>query len=549
MSVVDTESVPDITPEDLCRVDAAYWADYRKIRIQGGVFSFFEHEYQKEPMQSDARRIVWQKATQGGVSELEILKTLHGLIFKRFPKGVLYMFPTTDDVNEFSKSRFGPLIQANKYHIGRYVKSGGVGTDTASLKKVHDAFLYLRGARLSQSVGVGAREKESGKLRGIPVDRVVFDELDLMDESVILKALGRMGDSLTKEEVYISNPTLPDYGINKVFQKSDQRYFHNRCPHCGEWTCPTLDFPECVKLRENRTGYIACKKCGRELKNRTDGEWVAAAPQNSDYMHGYQWSQLNSARNDPAEILEQFNDPPQGNIGDIYRLKLGLPYVAAENRLTEGQVYACCNNEVMSTSSRGPCAMGVDVGKIKHVIVGVRTHKERWQILKVIKLSRWEDIHDLAKRFNVRSAVVDIRPYEDEARRFQAAEPYRVGLCEYSENVLQDGVWDKNNTVKVYRTGIFDRIHTMFAEQQVVLPRKSPEIDTFVAQVCAVAKVLETNQRTGTAVYRYHKVGSAGDHYRNAMNYFFLAARGGRLARVESSRTVRQKYAINNFHI
>jgi len=47
------------------------------------------------------------------------------------------------------------------------------------VRKVRGAFLYLRGARLSQAIE--GEHKESSKLRSIPVDCVVFDEYDLID--------------------------------------------------------------------------------------------------------------------------------------------------------------------------------------------------------------------------------------------------------------------------------------------------------------------------------------------------------------------------------
>jgi len=534
-----------LTPEQLAQSNPAYWADYNNIQLQTTKFSFKEHEYQWEPMQLDARRICYSKATQGGYSELEVLKTLHGLIYKKFPEGVLYMFPTTDDVGEFSKSRFNPLIFANRDTIGKYVKTGGKGTDTTSLKKIHDAFLYLRGARLSQSLG-GMSEKESAKLRGIPVDRVVFDEVDLMDDAVIAKAKGRMGHSKIKEEVYISNPTLPDFGIDAIYAKSDQRHLFNRCS-CGEWTCAVLEFPECVKIRPDGTGYIACKKCGKEITRRSVGEWVPAIRENTEYMKGYQWPQLNSMFNDPAEILSDFLDPPQGNLGDVYRLRLGLPYVATEDRLSVGAVYEQCSRDMMPTHHNGPCAMGVDVGKIKHVVIGVRTGKDRYEIVKVAKLSNWSDIHDLAKKFNVRSAVIDIRPYEDAARGFQRSENYKIFLCEYTESsTIGTSFNDKSGVVKVNRTEILDSTHRLITENQILLPRRSPEMDEFAKQLCGTAKVLETNKKTGTSVYRYRPVGSAGDHYRHSLNYFYLAASNGKIANVKSSRN-RQKVARNDF--
>lgn len=369
-----------------------------------------------------------------------------------------------------------------------------------------------------------------------------------MNEQVVAKAKGRLGHSTIKEEVYLSNPTLPDQGIDAIFQLSDQRYLFRTC-ECGHKTCAELSFPNCVKLRADGTGYIGCDKCGREVPIRRGGfEWVPAVRDNSDYMHGYQWSQLSSEFNDPAEILADFQDPPQGNMADVYRLRLGLPYVAAEDRLAMDVVHACCTQDVMSTGHAGPAAMGVDVGKIKHVVIGLRMDSKRYAVIKVAKVSKWEDIHDLAKRFGVRSAVIDIRPYEDEARRFQAAEPYNVALCQYSENPLHEVVWDnKTNTVKAYRTGVFDATHALFAEGMVTLPRRCSQIDEFARQVCGTAKVLETNELKGTSVYRYRKLGSDGDHFRNAMNYFLLAASGSRIASVEGRRRGHNEVAISDY--
>lgn len=530
----------DLTPSDILSSNAGNWADFNGIKLQTGIFSFTEHEYQLEPMGERVRRTCYMKGTQGGFTEIEVLKSLHGMIYGRYPQGVLYMFPTTDDVGEFSKSRFNPLILANRKVIGQFVKR----TDTTSLKKINEAFLYLRGARLSQKVGPNSDIDESSKLRSIPVDKIVFDEVDLMSEDVQEKARQRMGHSKVKEEVYISNPTIPDFGIDKIFQKSDQRHWFRKCQSCGEWTCAELSFPDCVKIRSDGTGYIGCNKCGKEVFIR-DGEWVASMPANSDYMHGYRWSQLSSVFNDPAEILSDFVDPPEGNLGDIYRLRLGLAYIAAEDRLRVSEVLSCCGSEISSHSHSGPCAMGVDVGKLKHVVIGVRTGRERYEVIKVIQLSNWSDIHDIARRFNVRSAVIDIRPYEDSAREFQKAESYRIYLCEYNENTaVAVNYNDHTGIVKVNRTEIFDSTHRIISEGKLGIPRECPEIKEFAKQLCNTAKVLETSKKSGVSVYRYKKLGD--EHFRNALNYFYLAASGSKIARVGAAKD-RQKVAMNEY--
>jgi hypothetical protein len=413
------------------------------------------------------------------------------------------------------------------------------------LKKIHDAFLYLRGARLSQKI---SDVNESSKLKSIPVDRVVFDEVDHMDENVIAKALGRMGHSKIKQERYLSNPLIPGEGIDKIFSTSDQRHWFRKCG-CGEWTCAELSFPDCVKIRPDGTGYIGCNKCGKEVpiwNGEGSSEWVPSVPANSDYMQGYRWSQLTSVFNDPAEILEAFTNPPEGNLADVYRLRLGLPYIGAEDRLTEAQIYACCKNEIQAHSHSGPCAMGVDVGKIKHIVIGVRSGNDQYTIVKVAQLSSWSDIHDIARRFNVKSAVIDIRPYEDSARKYQSESRHKTFLCEYKENAPQGTVYnDRTGIVSVNRTEIFDTSHrTVVTPGMLTIPRYCPEIKEFAIQMCGAYKVLETNKKSGTSIYRYK---GTNDHYRNAVNYFLLAASGHRVAAVTKYKTNKQEDVISDY--
>jgi len=539
--------VVELGPSDIAAVDCGYWANLRQVRLQSGAFTFHDHEYQVEPMSGMERRRCVMKATQGGFTELEVLSSLWGMLYGHYPQGVLYLFPTSDDVNEFSKSRFNPLITDNRTSIGRYVKSGGKGTDTASLKKIRDSFLYLRGARLSQKI---SDINESSKLKSIPVDRVVFDEVDHMDDEVVSKALGRMGHSKVKQERYLSNPIVPGEGIDRLFQKSDQRHWFRLCG-CGHWTCAELEFPECVKVRKDGTGYIACGKCGEPVpvwSGPDTGKWVPQVPSNSDYMYGYRWSQLSSSFNDPAEILADFANPPDGNLADVYRLRLGLPYIPAEDRLTVSQVYDCCCNDEQSVSHPGPCAMGVDVGIVKHVVIGTRSSDKQYDIFKVAAVSEWSDIHDLAKKFNVKSAVIDIRPYQDSAKMFQKQEPYSVFLCEYSNNPAYMRTWDtKLGVVKDYRTALFDETHRVVTTPGMLrIPRLSPAIKEFASQLCDSYKLLETNKRTGAREYRYK---GSNDHYRNALNYFVLAASRSSIARRSGIKPRRQLVANNSYKV
>ena len=80
-------------------------------------------------------------------------------------------------------------------------------------------------------------------LKSVPVDFIVFDELDEAPQKAVDMAMQRMAHSEVKEWLKLSNPTIPDYGIDKAFQETDQRYWLLKCPSCGHYTCLEDTFP------------------------------------------------------------------------------------------------------------------------------------------------------------------------------------------------------------------------------------------------------------------------------------------------------------------
>ena len=124
-----------------------------------------------------------------------------------------------------------------------------------------------------------------------------------------------------------------------------------------------------------------------------------------------------------------------------------------------------------------------------------------------------------------------MRPYEDEARAYQRASRVKTFLCEYSDTQITDAAFNDNTgVVKTHRTGIFDQTHRLIMEGLFILPRQSPEVEEFARQCCNCAKFEEKDKRKGTVVFRYRPTGDRQEHFRNALNYFLLAAAGHRIA-------------------
>lgn len=494
------------------------------LDLGGRKFTFEGHEYQLDMLKENAPRQCFKKGAQLGITEVNVLKTLHGLLFGRYPQGVLYLFPTVNDVTDFSKGRFGPLVSDNEE-----VASQVSHTDAVGVKRIRKSMLYLRGARVTGKIeGI---KKTSSSLKGIPVDRLVCDEVDEMEQAMIDLAIERLGHSLIKEEAYLSTPSIPDFGISKLYEESDQRVREIKCSHCNTGTVLELEFPNCLLELSDGRVIRACKKCKKEIFLR-DGSWIAQYPGRSKDLVGWWISQLNSVFVEPGKILKAFNDISNRNLQEFYNSKLGMAYISAENRLTVQDVYSCCGQEVMSMNHKGPCAMGVDVGSLLNVVVGFKPKDKQLQVCYLARVSSFNDVHDIGQRFGVKYCVVDMEPELRKAREFQAGEPYPVFLCDYQDSVKTGPVWDEEKKlIKVNRTEICDTTHDLMSSPgPLILPRRSEEVEVFAKQCANMAKVLQEDPETGSREYRYRKLGE--DHYRHSLNYFYLASR--RIGVVES---------------
>lgn len=495
-------------------LDCFTWIITNQINLGHSPWAIEGHEYQVGMLQAEEREQCCIKGAQMGITEVWVLKTLHGMIHGQYPAGSLYLFPTRDDVKDFSKARFDPLIDANP-SIGAYVQS----TDSQNIKRIGSGFLYLRGARATKTLGT--TKKSSSQLKSIPVDRIVFDERDEMDDDMVQLAKERISHSAVKEIMHLGTPTIPDYGIDALYQKSTQSVWMIECLKCGKETCLELEFPNCIQRRTDGTAYRCCVHCGAEI-HPAMGTWRSQY-EKAD-MVGWWISQLNSIYIDPAYILDLYEDPPHGDLSEVMNSKLGRAYIPAENRLAPSDVWALTTQDPMAAKHEGPTCMGVDVGKNLNVVIAERKTRRTLKVVKVCEVGSFNDLHNLAKEFNVKSAVIDLKPEIRKVREFQRSENFQVFACDYVETRTGQTSWDDRDLViKCNRTEICDATHELVTEPgRLELPFKNQEMYNFVKQMCNMAKILEEDERTGGKIFRYRKLGP--DHYRHAMNYCLLAS-------------------------
>ena len=453
--------------------------------------------------------MVLTKSAQVGGSTYAILRALHACITGL---NSIYFFPTRSDVLDFSKSRVTPLLVDNPF-LSKLMTE----TDTAGLKRIGDAHLYMRG--MQSQVG----------MKSVPADLVIFDELDETDPIAKSMAKERLAHSDYKRIIELSNPSLPDYGIDESYQKSDQRHWTLTCPSCGRHCAPELEFPtklgEEVRIilpKPDGSFYLACPHCQAQLEI-DKGEWVPAFPDRP--IRGYRISQLFSSKVDPGEILREYRETRFPD--RFFNMKIGIPWADLDRRLDIMSVLRLCSDSVMpeAADGSGTYTMGVDTGRQLHVVVLREDFQDRKR-QQVVHLRAYADFSDLdavIARYRVQMCVIDGLPETHETRKFAERHRGVVFMNYFNEHQRGAAAWKhREQIVQINRTEALDASREAVRQQRLILPRQTPIVAEFAQHMAANAKILEEDGETGAQKYRYIRTGP--DHFSLAFTYAWMAA-------------------------
>jgi len=267
------------------------------------------------------------------------------------PRGVIYWLPTKGDMNDFVDTKVDPLIRENE-DLALNTATSIEHVDNKGLKFIYGIPTYWRGI-----------ESKSG-VKSISGDADIFDEYDEAPPQQVKQAEKRTSASLVKYRRRLSTPTIPDYGINKVFQETDQMHFSIICQGCHEHNVLEENFPNCFRQDKLGDWFHACSKCKSKL-DVSIGQWIRKY---NNPMRGYQISQLYSPFVSANEIMREYQTTEF--MDHFYSHVLGRPYLNATDRVTETQVLALCNNlKPMPTEFLSPTVMGIDQGASLHCVI------------------------------------------------------------------------------------------------------------------------------------------------------------------------------------
>jgi hypothetical protein len=524
--------------EKLAQVNALIWAKVKGLQLRDGVyFSLDNMPYLADIVNCKKRVMHVKKGTQVCITTTKFIESVHACFYRKYKQNVLYMLPTVKAAQTLSDVSFSPILESN----GWLKKM--VSVNTKAIKTINKRSIVLVGAQ-PQAVG-DSNEKDSVNLRSIPTDCVKRDEIDLMDAAMVDLSKQRLNYSDFRIEENFGSPTYPNYGIDLLYLQSDMGKWQIKCRHCGKYTCLVESFPNSIIL-DNGRWIRACIHCHKEIFVN-DGQWIADYPDRPEA--GFWVDGLISPKADLDGYMRRYHAAEGSKLCEFQRSILGIAAIESENQLKDTDVLARCSADQMQIYSSEETAMGVDVGQTMHVVIGVRTGTETYEIIYVGRVKDFGELHDLAKKMGVRSCVIDAYPDTHATRQFQKQESYKVYRCQYSENMTDLPEFNaETGMVKCNRNEMMDKVHDIVINGKVKLPRQSLEMKEFARQMTMTAKTIVNHPETGVPKPRWIKLGGGDDHFFHASLYFVLACMK-QTPHKRGQQVKRFTTTINNFHI
>jgi hypothetical protein len=520
--------------------------------IGGKPYSYKNHEYQQRILDSTAREIVIRKCSQVGISEMSIRRALAmcGMI-KDFV--TIYTLPTATFAAVLCKTRVNPVINESPY-----LKEASSGSDSVEVKQFGNSFLYLKGAASSNAP------------ISIPADCLIHDELDFSDSEVISQYQSRLTHSQYKFKLKLSTPTIPGKGIDQEFMRSRRHFNFVKCDHCGHLFIPDFfahmripgykgELLDITRVNLHTVNYqdafVECPSCGKKPNLAPERrQWVCENPGDRFEADGFQVSPFDAPFIvKPSDLLRSM--VAYTNIGDFVNFALGLPFFSQETVLSPDEVRGTIVNERMEGSLA--YVMGVDLGKICHIVVAACAYDGAMQVVHVedVNLLQLKDRYrELRVLYRVRVAVIDSLPYTDTVLALQAMDS-NLWACVYRNDTASAEMFEVNQREKNPEKGVqhrkqinvqknttFDNLMAFFRSGQFSKVSCNRD-DMFVKNCTSMRRMKEWNLRLHSMEFKWVKSDDGDDHLWFATSYAFLAkfllqtstgATGGHLQLVSS---------------
>ncbi len=380
------------------------WADQNRVLVsdgsaEPGAWRTDRAPYQREIMDAFTQPGVWQivimASAQVGKSEIEL--NMMGSAIDNDPGPMLYVQPTKDVAEDYSKRRVAPMIAACPTLRNKVKKARSRdAANTITMKTFPGGSLAIIGAN------------SPADLSSKPIRYLFMDETDRFPESA-----GTEGDPQELAErrtetfrhnrkiVKTSTPTIKGKSkIEKDYMNGTQEEWHTECPHCHSYSY--IRFADIHFEKEDFTNASGdpdyhvklvtwrCPTCKRDIGEheckRLPAKWVSKNPQAIDNgIRSFRLNAFMSPWSDWKEIVWKFlkahKDPEK--LKTFYNTILGETWEIHTNNGLDEKLYKRREHydaEVPSGVLLLTMGMDTQDNRLEYEVVGWDRNGQSWGI-------------------------------------------------------------------------------------------------------------------------------------------------------------------------
>lgn len=460
------------------------------VNERGEKLDFYNRPFLLDPLCDMSRFQCYKKAAQGiGMSVTLAIKSLYCAKYRGW--SFIHSQPTDEDARNFVKTKVNKMLKANKCFKD-------IESDNIELKQY--------GGRDIHYQGTGSKSGALSKT----VDVIIQDEKDRSDQAFLKELESRTINSKIKGVWSLSNPSIDGAGVDKDWNESDKKEWF---VSCSNGHAHPLKWPESVDIPNKR--YI-CSECKVQLTDdqRRRGKWIQTGDPNAKFS-GYHMTLLFCPLISAEYVIEQWEDGK--NPEYFYNFILGEPYSPGDTKIER---HAIVDNWTPKNLETGQYFLGVDVGNIKHYVLGSEKG-----VMQVGTFTDWYELDKLLMRFSPTS-VMDAMPENTMAHHYK--DTYKNFFISHfsrdkeNNTVIRWGEGDKEGIVFSDRSRVIDRLVSELLEGKILFSLPSDRSFRMLVEHCGDLRRVKEKDALGIERYVWDSL-TGEDHLFFALLYWYIA--------------------------
>ena len=422
----------------------------------------------------------------------------------------MYTLPTSGDAKDFVLSKFDPIVQTSQKLRDKVWKDplSRRAVYSAGLKRIGGSHFFFRGSWAEHAA------------QTIDADVLVVDELDFQRPEVRDMYEERLAGSSSDDIIYwIGTPTLPQWGISEIFDRSDQRQWYIPCPKCKKEQF--LSWPENVSFKKQT---FICQYCRSDFsdEDRKNGHWVATNPDSP--IHGYQITRMMAPWVSASKMIDSYH---KKGIKEFYNYNLGLPYIEKTQQFSKEDFQrAILRSDEEALFVKERTFMAIDQGNNFNVIMGC-ANKNGIMIDKAGLFTSGPALEEEIALQKPDVVVMDMYPDQHYAMKLQE----RFGKQKFF--LINQRIWTETKRLQNYmeydrssgiinleRTNSLDRLMDAIRSRTITFSRTLARLDEILKHIQNLIPDVQT--RGGRSVKIYKKIGR--EDYCWCLNFLLTAA-------------------------